>query len=359
MKYTKEQIEESIVNWSSYMLKNNLATEDEVKDMLNEGLFRRAVDAVKRFGARAEEIAHAINWAPQKIYDIICKKNAGVEKLIEAMEKMRKNGATFDGIKMYAVLGAETYPILRFAVINHKSTLVLIVDKTAKNTNPLTLNDLKDFLVSNKIRLTTFIDSIVCAEQKNAEKMIAESKLSDYIEKNKLSKADALKPDVIKHIKRNITKKNDEDTKSMIEKYFSKKSTSKGSTKSSGKKTTKAKAKTKSKTSKKTAGARKKTLNKKAPASKTPTSKSAPKREISSELSSEPMDKSKEAPTFKGGDDSEASSKETTPQIQKDALNMFDNKLLDVKGQGDSIGFIFSKSKAEIALDKKEAYAFS
>ena len=44
---------------------------------------------------------------------------------------------------------------------------------------------------------------------------------------------------------------------------------------------------------------------------------------------------------------------EEKPEEKKDALKFFDNKLLDVQAKGNAIGFIFSKSKAEISLEKK------
>ena len=48
MKYTEKQIVESIVKWSAYMLENNMATEDDLREVVNEGLLKRAIGAVRR-----------------------------------------------------------------------------------------------------------------------------------------------------------------------------------------------------------------------------------------------------------------------------------------------------------------------
>ena len=47
-KHTREQIVESIVAWSKAMIDNGMLSESEARQLLGEGLFKRAVGAVKR-----------------------------------------------------------------------------------------------------------------------------------------------------------------------------------------------------------------------------------------------------------------------------------------------------------------------
>jgi len=127
-----------------------------------------------------------------------------------------------------------------------------------------------------------------------------------------------LKPDTLKELKK-LTKQNDEKTNAAIEKYFSSKDEKKDSTKSSTKKSTK------------------KTSNKKAEETKT-----------SEEIGSPEENKEEAKREESKSEEKDDSSKDN----KKDSLKIFDNKLLDVKANKDNIGFVFSKSKAEIAIDK-------
>ena len=340
-KYTEKQIVESIVHWSTYMLENGMATEEELKGLLNEGLFKRAVAGAKSAIKKTKEAISNVKKATKETLHDIFLPNDGVEKMLVAMSKASKDGIEFDGVKIYANLGGKgkTIPVVGFAMANGKKTLILLVDSTNKSAKPKTLMELRDFLVvDQKIKkVKAEVESIKCAEvpKELSESILLESKLTDYISSKKWSKEDALKPENLKELKK-LTKQNDEKTKAAIEKHFASKDEKKD-------------------TSKKEAA--KKSTAKKPTSKKTATKKPS---ETKAEPAGEPSKKGEDVeftPDF--GDEEEKTvakpedKPEDKPEEKKDALKFFDNKLLDVQAKGNAIGFIFSKSKAEIALDKK------
>ena len=357
--YTQKQIVESIVHWSTYMLENGMATEEELKGMLTEGLFKRAVAGVKGAMKKAKDaISDASKATKEKLHDIFLP-NDGIKKMLIAMDKVTKTGVELDGVKIYANLGGKgkTIPVVGFAMANGKKTLILLVDSSDKSAKPKTLTELRDFLVvDQKIKkVKAEVEAIKCAEvnKELAESVLLESKLTDYIGSKKLSKEDALKPENLKELKK-LTKQNDEKTKAAIEKYFA--------SKDEGNK----------EQPKKDAHAKKSgTKETKKPTSKKPTQKKA--SETKEEAAGEPSKKGKDAeetkvdpkdakagteekkdgdlPDF--GNDEENKPEEKPVEKKKDTFKFFNNKILDVQAKGNNIGFIFSKSKEEINLDKK------
>ena len=359
-KYTEKQIVESIVHWSTYMLENGMTTEEELKGLLNEGLFKRAVAGAKSAIKKTKEAISNVKKATKETLHDIFLPNDGVEKMLVAMSKASKDGIEFDGVKIYANLGGKgkTIPVVGFAMANGKKTLILLVDSTNKSAKPKTLSELRDFLVvDQKIKkVKAQVESIKCAEVPKAlsESILLESKLTDYISSKKWSKEDALKPENLKELKK-LTKQNDEKTKAAIEKHFASKDEKKDTSK---------KEATKNSTTKKSTTSKNATVKK--PASK----KTATKKpsETKAEPAGEPSKKGKDAEGSKqdtkevktGTEEnknvevsSDFDGEEEKPEEKKDALKFFDNKLLDVQAKGNAIGFIFSKSKAEISLEKK------
>ena len=148
-KYTEKQIVESIVHWSTYMLENGMTTEEELKGLLNEGLFKRAVAKAKGAIKKTKETISNVKKATKETLHDIFLPNDGVEKMLVAMSKASKDGIEFDGVKIYANLGGKgkTIPVVGFAMANGKKTLILLVDSTNKSAKPKTLSELRDFLV--------------------------------------------------------------------------------------------------------------------------------------------------------------------------------------------------------------------
>lgn len=323
-KYTQHQISESICYWSRKLLDEGLATEDELKDLIGEGLFRRAIGAVKRGVEGVKNAATAVKEAPKKLFDRIFKPNAGVVKMRDVINKMSKDGIELKGVKIYATLGKATFPVVDF-LLKGKKSLMLVIDKAVSSAKPKTLAELREFLhdhLPTKAKIVDAIDGIYCAEaNKEVLKALFESKLTDYIEKKGLSKEDALKPETVKEIKRlKIMKKKDEDIKAAIEKYFSQSKEEPSGKKPKASHRAEAKAKAKAK-----------------------------EPETKDEPSSKPMEK----------DPPKEDASKMPEKSNKPQLTIFDNQLLDVKSQKDSLGFIFSKSKAEIKLDKEYEHMFS
>lgn len=356
--YTQKQIVESIVHWSTYMLENGMATEEELKGMLTEGLFKRAVAGVKGAMKKAKDaISDASKATKEKLHDIFLP-NDGIEKMLIAMDKVTKAGVELDGVKIYANLGGKgkTIPVVGFAMANGKKTLILLVDSSNKSAKPKTLTELRDFLIiDQKIKkVKAEVEAIKCAEvnKELAESVLLESKLTDYISSKKLSKEDALKPENLKELKK-LTKQNDEKTKVAIEKYFASKDEGN-------------KEQPKKEAPAKKSGTKKSTETKK-PTSKKLTQKKA--SETKEEAAGEPSKKGKDAketkvdPKDAKTGTEEKKDGEATPDFdngeekpiekKKDTFKFFDNKILDVQAKGNNIGFIFSKSKEEINLDKK------
>ena len=190
------------------MLENDIATEEEVEELLGEGKIRRGIGNIGRFFKKAKQVAHDINWWPQKIIDKVFKANDGVKKMLAAMNSFGKSGAKgFDDIKIYAnITDAEgkqtTYPIVELALANKKRALVLLIDKKNRMSKPKTLQDLRDFFFANKVNPKENIDAILCGEipKSLSESILLESKLTDYIKRKKWNKKDALKPNAIADI---------------------------------------------------------------------------------------------------------------------------------------------------------------
>lgn len=361
-KYTKRQIEEAIGRWSAYMLENDIATEEEVEELLGEGKIRRGIGNIGRFFKKAKQVAHNINQWPQKVIDKVFKANDGVKKMLAAMNSFGKSGAKgFDDIKIYAnITDAEgkktTYPIIELALANKKRALVLLIDKKNRMSKPKTLQELRDFFFANKVNPKENIDAILCGEipKSLSESILLESKLTDYIEKKKWNKKDALKPNAIADINAKVygKKKGKDYIKTQVEKYFaSKPKTSKKNAKG---KPTSSKA-TKSSSSK--PSRKEPTAKSSAKPSSKPSTRLAPEpstmaSEPSSEPSSKPTSKlSAPLPSFDGKDPSDV------PPAANDMV-LYDNDILNVKIEGKAIGFIFGKTQAEIALDKKYAEMF-
>ena len=338
-----------------------MITEEELKELLNEGLFKRAVSGIKKaFTKTKDAVKDAKDSIKEKIHDIF-KPNAGVLKMLQAMEKIAGSKVKLDGVKIYAGLGDEALPVIGFATANKKKTLVLIVDKDSKSAKPKTLTDIRKFIVDDqKIKdVKASIDSIVCAQApaQLAESALLESKLTDYIDSKKLSKEDALKPDNLKELKK-ISKQSEDKVKAAIEKHFAKKSTGTPKKQASGKSVDGIENDGKLAASKngkeKKAKAKKQTSK-----SEKDDTKSSPSGQPLKKDSDEKKDSSS-SPQSTAVDSNKGDAEKQQPE-KNGSLKLFDNKFIDVEvaDKKDGIKFNFSKSKAEIALDKKYADAFA
>ena len=336
--YTKKQIEESIKHWANYLLESEMATEEEVKDILGEGLMRRIGHGIKNAIKKTKEVAHDINWLPQKMWDKVFKSNEGVKMMLDTMDRIIKNGKiALENVNIFASVPGKVYPIVGFSLIKHKTVLLLFVDRENTSAKPKTLGDLRKFLDDADVNnIVAAIDSIRIAEAPESllESIILEVNAVDrMIDKNRWTKQQALKPENLKLLKKAF-KQNEKNTIEKIEKHFASKNTSNT--------TTSAKKSSKSSSTKPTS-------------IKTTTSTTTSKPSEDSSVSSVETSKEKQSVDF--GNSS------TTKKNPSDAIKVFDNELIKVvpdnKTGDKNIGFIFTKTKAEIAIDKKLADKFS
>ena len=319
MKYNKKQIEESIIKWSGIMLENNMIDESELKTLISEGLLKRTKARIGQFFKKTVKTAKD---AAEAIHDVI-KPNKGAKMLIVALDKLSKKGINPGVVKMFASMGEEKYyPIVDFKV-EKKKNVILIVNPDNSSAQPKNVKAFRELIyrdcgMKSNMKITDVIESISLAKINDAAEakmnesfnLMFESKLSDYIEDNNLSKDDALKDENIKKIKK-LTKQNDTKTKEAIEKYFAKKD----------------------------------------------------KDNSSSADDSDNSDSSSDSSSFEDDEDlrdedkkkaEEEAAKKKAEEEAKPKFIMLDNQLLDVIPKKTAIGFKFSKTKAEIDMD----YAF-
>ena len=347
--YTNKQIEKSINHWANYLLENEMASAEEDKDILGEGWIRRIGHGIKNAVKKTKEIAHEINWLPQKMWDKVFKSNDGVKMMLDTMDRIIKNGKNaLENVNIFASVPGKVYPIVGFSLIKHKTVLLLFVDRENTSAKPKTLGDLRKFLNDADVNIAAAIDSIRIAEAPASlsESIILEANVVDkMIDKNGWTKKQSLKPENLKLLKKAF-KQNEKKTIEKIEKHFANKPASKPSSNTSTK-TSHAEPKTGSTT--------------KATSTKTTTSKSS-KAHDDFESSTSATEPSTTEPTTSEPSADFEDSKATTKD-PGDAIKVFDNELLKVvpdKKTGDkNIGFVFTKSKAEIAIDKKLADKFS
>ena len=129
---TREQIVESIVHWSTMMLENGIATEEEVERLIGEGLLKRAIGAVKRGIDKVKDTAKAVKGAASEALHDLLKPNEGISKMLKAMASIaRSGGSKLEDVKVYATLGDKVLPVAAFAM-KGKRSLILLVSRAAK-----------------------------------------------------------------------------------------------------------------------------------------------------------------------------------------------------------------------------------
>ena len=335
--YTDKQITEAISYWANYLLESKMADEDEVKDLLGEGWLRRIGHGIKSAAKKTKELAHKLNWLPQKAWDKVFKPNKGMEMLLSAMDRIGKKGENaLKGTNLFATVPGKVYPIIGFTLLKHKTVLALLVNKSDTSAKPKTLQDLRKFFNDAEVNnIAAAVDSIRMAEapESLSESILLEANAVDrLIDDNGWTKKQALKPENLKLLKKAF-KQNEEKTIAQVEKHFAAKSSSKTAPKKSS---------TKAKPSKK----------------KTSTKKAAPSSSDTTPTTSSPSSEPSPAPS--DADPSFGSdSGSTAKKDPADAIKVFDNDLVKVvpdnKVGDKNLGFIFTKTKAEIAIDKKEA----
>lgn len=178
----KQQIENAICKWSRYLLENNLASEKELKNVLNEGLFKRVKtgikNAVKHAGEKISSTAKKVTLA---IHDTFAA-NKGVKELMDAVSGLLKKTKTGKKIKLWVHVNGKTHPVSKFELSSKRNTLALMFDENIQK--PLSFEDLDEFLsaegiTGNDKRISDSIDAIICGQVEHASTVNESIKSSD------------------------------------------------------------------------------------------------------------------------------------------------------------------------------------
>lgn len=237
MNYTKRQIKDTICKWSVYLLENKLASEDEVKDMLDEGLFKRAKTYVKNaFKHVGQGIAHGVKAAGLKIHDTFAA-NAGVKELMNALKQLwKKNKVKPDKIKFYIFDSKNTFPVEKFVLSKNKKALAALYSD--QNKTPCTFKDLAKLLVDNKVvgndrKITDFVEALVIgkieddvsfSESEVLNEADEFSRLDDVLDALKWSKKTALsQPKNIQKIMALLGIRNENALREKIKEHYAEK----------------------------------------------------------------------------------------------------------------------------------------
>ena len=180
MKHTKEQIENAICKWSTYLLEKKIATSEEIKSILNEGLFKRAMSAIKSgLSSIGRDSAFIDKYVSQKIHDTFAA-NKGVKKFMQAIKDFYKKGIEFKDIKIFVYFDKydKTYPVADFMFSKNKKTLAVLFSD--KNDKAKTFADLykimKDSgMTGGKKKLSDFTDALVVGKIEGDSAILSES----------------------------------------------------------------------------------------------------------------------------------------------------------------------------------------
>lgn len=165
--YSKKQIEDAICTWATYLLEHKLASEHEVRSMLDEGLFKRAKTGLKNIGKGiAHGIASGIKAVALKVHDTFAA-NAGVKQLMDAINKLLSKVKVGSKIQLWVHANGKTYPVAKFEISKNRSTLAFMFDEKTKK--PLTYEDLYNFLKNENVtgdghKISDYVDALICGQ---------------------------------------------------------------------------------------------------------------------------------------------------------------------------------------------------
>lgn len=207
------------------MLESGAVSEAELRKIIGEGLLKRALGAVgsglRKFKGWCGDVVAATK---EGLHDILLP-NKGAKVLYDALCKLANAGKKLDDVKIFVTVNGETFPVLKFA-LHKKKNLYFFMNHDKKSAPARTLKDLSEFIQKKlpKVKFVNAIENIYCAEVPTEMLNEAkESQLIRYIKKNNLSLKDALKPETIEYIRKNVmakSRKSANQIKSKIEEYF-------------------------------------------------------------------------------------------------------------------------------------------
>ena len=346
--HTRKEIENAIVYWGNKLFESKMASEEELAELLDEGLLRSLGTGFKNLGSKVKTGFKNVGNNIKDYWKDIWNPNEGVKQFLDACKKLKDDGKLNNSVYLTAQVGDKTYPICGFALSKTKTCLILVLNKIANLSKTKTLKNLQKFLVDNKFNNDQFksrVDSIKFAFA--PEEVLSEGK-------NISTKPTAKSDDKQKTPAKAPSKKSSRKT--------SKKPTS---TTDNGDKAVEAlaakyglevsdveKALTEFKTNKEK-------TNKKPEETKS----DADTEPISNKKHTKPNDSSGK----KDDENSEKQNNDDAKQYDRKAVKLGDGKFkkTELVAPGtdgiktDGIKFVFDKSKAEIELDKKLASVLS
>ena len=166
---SEEQILESILKWSNYLIESGEMSEEEVKALLGEGLVKRFGKAIKdtaKAGASfvGNSFKHVFGDIGHFMHDMVLA-NKGIAKLIKCIGSLKGKVKNIGNVKLVALLEGKVYPIYDLAIPDKfKKVLVLAVNPAVNGTldGAVTIRSLQDTIKGVGAKnLSSWVDGVV------------------------------------------------------------------------------------------------------------------------------------------------------------------------------------------------------
>lgn len=166
---SEEQILESILKWSNYLIESGEMSEEEVKALLGEGLVKRFGKAIKDTAKAGAEFVgnsfkHVFGDIGHFMHDMVLA-NKGIAKLIKCIGSLKGKVKNIGNVKLVALLEGKVYPIHDLAIPDKfKKVLVLAVNPAVNGTldGAVTIRSLQDTIKGVGAKnLSSWVDGVV------------------------------------------------------------------------------------------------------------------------------------------------------------------------------------------------------
>ena len=166
---SEEQILESILKWSNYLIESGEMSEEEVKALLGEGLVKRFGQAIKNtakagVGFVGNSFKHVFGDIGKFMHDMVLA-NKGIAKLIKCIGSLKGKVKNIGNVKLVALLEGKVYPIHDLAIPDKfKKVLVLAVNPAVNGTldGAMTIRSLQDTIKGVGAKnLSSWVDGVV------------------------------------------------------------------------------------------------------------------------------------------------------------------------------------------------------
>lgn len=203
---SEEQILESILKWSNYLIESGEMSEEEVKALLGEGLVKRFGKAIKDTAKAGAEFVgnsfkHVFGDIGHFMHDMVLA-NKGIAKLLKCISALKSKVKNLEDVKLVVLVERTVYPIYELDIPGKFSkALILSInpDKSGTVNGAITLGNLMSIMQSKKVKnLSSWVEGVVIGVEKGAEKTLDEaSKKPSANPSKKPSKKSSTKPSTI------------------------------------------------------------------------------------------------------------------------------------------------------------------